>query len=174
MMDCPDCGHENLAGADECEACQQPLCALSEPAPTSAIARSLLSDRIEVLSPCKPLTVAPDTPVAEVLQTLVDESIGCVVVVDGDEVVGIFSERDALMRLNTDTALFARRPISEFMTPSPETLDVRDKIAFALHKMDLGGYRHVPIVRDGKIKGVISIRDILGYLTGNVAAQTAS
>ena len=59
------------------------------------------------------------------------------------------------------------------MTHKPETLKATDKIAFALHKMDLGGYRHIPILSEGKVTGVISIRDILRYMTKNVAAQDA-
>ena len=56
------------------------------------------------------------------------------------------------------------------MTAGPETLDLDDKIAFAIHKMDLGGFRHVPIMRDGDVIGVISARDILRYLTDSVLA----
>ena len=100
---------------------------------------------------------------------MVDERIGCVMVVDGDKLVGIFSERDALMKLNTDASKFFSRPISQFMTLDPVTLETSDKIAFALHKMNVGGYRHVPILFDGKLAGVISIRDILRYLTERIA-----
>ncbi len=51
------------------------------------------------------------------------------------------------------------------MTPNPETLDVNDKIAFALHKMDSGGYPHLPVVLDNKPAGVISVRDMLRHIT---------
>ena len=74
------------------------------------------------------------------------------------------------MKLNTDAPKFVERPISQFMTPDPVTLETNDKIAFALHKMNVGGYRHVPILFDGKLAGVISIRDILRYLTERIAA----
>jgi CBS domain-containing protein len=50
------------------------------------------------------------------------------------------------------------------------TLETNDRIAFALHKMNVGGYRHIPILFDGKLAGVISIRDILRYLTDRIAA----
>ena len=119
------------------------------------------------------LHVAPDTPVGDVLKKMVDETIGCVMVVDNGKLVGIFSERDALMKLNIDAAKFLNRPISQFMTADPVTLETDDKIAFALHKMNVGGYRHVPILFDGKLVGVISIRDILRYLTERIAAAGA-
>lgn len=172
MIVCPDCGYENIEGADTCEQCQQPLSDVSLRMPTSSVEASLFRDRIAVLPPKQPTTVAPDASVSEVLEKMAGESIGCVIVVDGTSVVGIFSERDALLRLNVDAAQLADRPIREFMTPQPETLETDDKIAFALHKMDLGGYRHVPILRKGRLEGVISVRDILDYLTRRIAETT--
>jgi CBS domain-containing protein len=169
MIICPDCGFENIEGADTCEQCQQPLSEMSLRMPTSSVEASLFRDRIAALQPRRPATVAPTAPVSEVLEKMAGQSIGCVVVVDGQSVIGIFSERDALLRLGVDAAQLWERPISEFMTPQPETLEADDKIAFALHKMDLGGYRHVPILKDGRLEGVISVRDILRYLTQRIA-----
>jgi CBS domain-containing protein len=91
------------------------------------------------------------------------------VVVKGPDVVGIFSERDALNRLNAEFAELAGRPVAEFMTATPETVESDARIAFALHKMDVGGYRHLPVLTKGKITGVISIRDILRYVTDELA-----
>ena len=170
MIICPYCNAENIEGADECEQCNQPLSELSYRVPTSSVEAGLLRDRIERLWPKSPSTVPPDMPVGEVLKKMVDQAIGCVMVVDGSKLIGIFSERNALMKLNVDAARLANRPISQYMTPSPVTLETNDKIAFALHKMNIGGYRHVPILFQGKLVGVISIRDILRYLTERIAA----
>ena len=64
------------------------------------------------------------------------------------------------------TKLELDRPVADFMTPSPETITKQDSIAYALHAMDLGGYRHIPVVaEDSKLPiGIISIRDILRFL----------
>jgi CBS domain-containing protein len=167
---CPYCEAENIEGADECQACGEALTDLSRRIPSSSVEADLLRDRIERLWPKTPATVAPDTPVADVLTKMVGASIGCVMIVDGGKLVGIFSERDALMKLNTDAQKFAKRPISQFMTPGPVTLETNDKIAYALHKMNVGGYRHIPILFEGQLAGVISIRDILRYLTDRIAA----
>jgi CBS domain-containing protein len=167
---CPYCEAENIEGADECEACGEALHHLSRRIPASSVEADLLRDRIERLWPKSPSMVAPDTPVEVVLKKMVDEKIGCVMVVDEGKLVGIFSERDALMKLNVDAPKFFSRPISQFMTPDPVTLETNDKIAFALHKMNVGGYRHMPILFNGKLAGVISIRDILRYLTERIAA----
>jgi predicted transcriptional regulator len=170
MLICPFCGEENIEGADTCDACQQPLEFLSKPRLASPIEHSLVKDRVAQLSPHAPLVVEVDTPVGDVLKLMVARSIGCVVVVDGGDVAGIFSERDALIRLNVDFANLAGRPVAEFMTPSPETVESDARIAFALHKMDIGDYRHLPVLTGGKISGVISVRDILRYITDDLVA----
>lgn len=170
MVTCPFCGDENIEGVDVCEKCQQPLDFLSKHRPRSTLEKSILKDHVSALAPRQPIVVDPETTVGEVLDMLVGHSIGCLVVVSGGEVAGIFSERDALTRMNADVAAYVDRPISEFMTPSPETIELDAKIAFALHKMDIGGYRHMPVVDEGRIVGVISIRDILDYITANLLA----
>jgi CBS domain-containing protein len=170
MIVCPYCQAENIEGADQCVECNESLVDLSVRIPASSVEADLLRDRIERLWPKSPSTVAPDTSVGQVLQKMVDERIGCVMIVDAGKLVGIFSERDALMKLNTDAPKYFNRPISQFMTSDPVTLETNDKIAFALHKMNIGGYRHVPILFNGTLAGVISIRDILRYLTERIAA----
>lgn len=171
MIPCPDCGHENIPGTDTCDECGQSLSALSKPVVSTELEKHLTKDCIEVLRPKVPLTLAPETSVKETLQVMADKSIGCVFIVEGDELQGVFSERDALMRLGTEASLLGDRPIRDFMTPSPCSLRSRDKIAFALHKMDLGGFRHIPITTDGTVTGVISIRDILSYMTEHITAE---
>jgi CBS domain-containing protein len=171
MISCPFCGTENLQGADICDDCQHSLTDLSIPVPSTAVEKGLLKDRIELLTPRKPETVSLGTTVGEVLQKMVDKSIGCVIVVEGDQVRGIFTERDALMRLGADIATYVDQPIESLMIPDPIMLNARDKIAFALHKMHVGGYRHVPIFADEKLVGVISIRDILNYFTDRIGVS---
>ena len=170
MILCPYCEAENIEGVDDCQSCGEALSELSRRIPSSSVEADLLRDRIERLWPKSPSTVAPDATVADVLQKMVDERIGCVMIVDNGKLIGIFSERDALMKLNIDAAKYLQRPISQFMTADPVTAETSDKIAYALHKMNVGGYRHVPILFEGKLAGVISIRDILRYLTERIAA----
>lgn len=165
MVTCPLCSYENLDGADVCERCESSLYELSNPRPHSSEERHILKDRLYVLAPRRAITVSADMPVGEVLQVLVKHGVGCVLVTKDEELLGIFTERDVLMRLNADAEKFADRPIADFMTPNPQTLEITDRIAFALHKMDVGGYRHIPILTDGRLTGVISLRDLLKYIS---------
>jgi CBS domain-containing protein len=167
-MICSACGYANIEGADVCDRCEQSLTHMSKPRPKSNLERSIWKDHLRLLSPRSPLCVTPEASAGEVLKLLVDRSIGCVLVVKDEQVVGIFSERDALMRLNTEAAELSSHPVSEFMTPAVESLQLDDKIAFALHKMDFGGYRHLPVLEDGQLRGVISVRDILRYMTTTI------
>jgi CBS domain-containing protein len=81
-----------------------------------------------------------------------------------NELVGVFTERDVLNKVTVDLTNLDR-PVSDFMTTSPETITQRDSIAYAMHAMDIGGYRHMPVVDDhAKPVGVISVRDILRFL----------
>ena len=56
-------------------------------------------------------------------------------------------------------------PVSEFMTPNPEAVRPTDTLAFVLHKMDGGGYRHLPVAKDGRPLGMVSVRDMLRHIT---------
>ncbi len=171
MTDCPFCGAENIPGIDDCEQCGQPLSHVHAQA-LNPVERSLIKDRVSILGPKQPCTVTADTSVGEVLRRMAENRIGCVMIVDGTTPIGIFSERDALMKLNTEAAELSERPISEFMTANPETLEDNAKIAFAVQRMDLGGYRHLPIVSaNNELQGIISVRAILNYLTQRMTSS---
>ena len=166
MTTCSSCDTDNIEGVDSCELCGQPLSEEYRSGPQSELAKHLLKDRIEALRPKKPLTTSTSTPLRNVLQLLVDAEVGCVLVVDeNSRLAGIFSERDAIKRIGDQMTDCSDRPIVEFMTPNPQCLCADDRIAFAVHRMDLGGYRHVPITDgEGRPVGIVSVRDILGYL----------
>lgn len=169
MRICPDCGFENIEGADSCEKCHQPLSSLSKPRPASRLEWCVMKNRIEDLVPREPFVVSAANPVGQVLRQMVARSIGSVVVMENRQVAGIFTERDALYRLNDQAADLADRPVSEFMSSPVETVGMNDRVAFALHKMDLGGYRHLPVVdQQGRITGIISVRDILNHILAAV------
>ncbi len=161
-MICPDCGHDNIDGVDLCEACGQPLVHFDLSG--SPLEESISRHSISVLAPKKPATIAVSATVQEAIRAMTDRKIGCVLVVDGERLVGVFSERDVLNKVSSNLSVL-EEPVANFMTHSPATIRKQDSIAYALHAMDLGGYRHMPIVDEhGRPSGIISVRDILRFL----------
>jgi len=171
LIPCPYCDAEVLAGAEECDKCGQPLTDFHLPVPATWVERRLLSDRLNQFLGRKPLCVSPTMPVREVLRLLVDNRVGCVVVVDQGKVVGIFTERDVLLKIGERANEMGNHAVAEFMTTPVQSLPPTAKIAFAVHQMDLGGYRHIPITdASGAPLGIVSVRDILTYLTRQMRA----
>jgi CBS domain-containing protein len=165
-MICPSCGFDNLPGSEECSNCLHDLTQLDRPAAHDRVERSLMEDPVSVLAPRKAITVTPDAPVAQAIRALLAADIGALLVVaDDGRLAGIFSERDLLTRVAGDVLDYAARPVRDFMTPDPEAVRPTDKLAFALHKMDVGGYRHLPVLKDGQPLGMISVRDMLRHIT---------
>ena len=105
------------------------------------------------------LTVAPDEAVAEVAKRMVAKDVGAVLVYEDDRLSGILTERDVLRAVADgldDTTLVRDR-----MTANPETLDADDTTEHAAVLMIHGGFRHLPVVEQGAVVGVLSIRDLM-------------
>ena len=166
MIICPYCDAENIEGADLCVSCGLSLRDLHLSPPSNDVEKSLLVDRVKVLDPRTPMIVPGTMSVADVLNFLVEKKIGCVFVKEGDAITGVFTERDAVRRLDFDADDFRDQPISKYMTSEPKSLRKDAKVAFAVRMMDQGGYRHVLILdKEGDPEGVASVRDILRYLS---------
>jgi CBS domain-containing protein len=139
---------------------------LDRPVPGDAVERSLIEDPVGRLRARAPITIRDTTTVRDAICAMLADNIGALLVVDADRrVVGIFSERDLLTKIAGLRDDYAQRPVSEFMTRDPESVGSHHTLAFALHKMDCGGYRHVPILENGRAVGMISVRDMLRHIT---------
>ena len=164
-MICPNCGHDNLPGSEECFSCLQDLTQLDRPCPVNRVERSLMEDPVGGLCRQRPIVVSPTATIRQAVQIMLGPGVGALLVVDdAGQLVGIFSERDLLTKLPTDNPSYGDLPVSQFMTADPETIGTGDSLAFALHKMNVGGYRHLPVIKDGRPQGVISVRDLLRHI----------
>jgi CBS domain-containing protein len=164
-MICPSCGHVNLPGNEECVHCQQDLTPLDRPMASNCVERSLMEDRVGALRPKSPITIRPNTTLHSAIQAMLACEIGTLLVTDhGGKLVGILSERDLLTKVVGLRHDYGQLPASDFMTPSPEAVGQDDTLNFALHKMDAGGYRHLPVIANGVPLGVISVRDMLRHI----------
>jgi CBS domain-containing protein len=165
-MICPNCGHDNLPGAEECSLCLQDLTQLDRPVAHDRIERSLMEDPVRSLRPHKPVTIEPTATIGDAVQAMLTHNLGALLVVDQEgKLLGMFSERDLLTKVAGQHEPYAELPVRQFMTPTPETINSDDTLAFALHKMNVGGYRHLPVVTNGRPSGVISVRDMLRHIT---------
>src|SRR3989442_15558900 len=98
-MICPDCGHDNIGGEDTCDHCGQDLRSIDIPTPGTGLQRTIMETPLRDLSPAQALTVSPRDPVARVVGLMRDARQGSALVMEGNELAGIFTERDALLRL---------------------------------------------------------------------------
>ena len=165
-MICPVCRHDNLEGLDSCENCGADLRTADIPQAESSFERVLISEHLSELKPRIPVSVAPGDPAASAVKLMQDEEIGCVLVSEGDKLVGIFTERDALMKLGGKS--LEGVSVRQVMTGDPVVLRDEDTLAVALHKMAIGGFRHIPIVEGNRATGIISARDIFGHIVRDV------
>jgi len=122
----------------------------------------MIREPIRRLNPRAPLSLAPSATVTEAIRVMREHRVGCVLVVDGERLAGIITERDLLLKLEQADLT---RPVRELMTPDPEVLGLDDPIVYALNKMSVGGFRHVPLVDAAHHPvGVVSVKDIVDYI----------
>lgn len=115
------------------------------------------------------LVFSAEATVTDAIRAMQREHCGCVIVTDdgtsGGELTGIFTERDVLLRIVDRGRNPAALPLGEVMTPDPEVLSDHSTIAYALSRMSVGGFRHLPVVDDDRHPVfVISLRDIVEFL----------
>lgn len=127
----------------------------------SALANTELS---QVVSQ-PPLMVSASTTLADTIHLMQRERRASVLVMEGDRLVGIFTERDVLMKVAGQPLDIVHTPVSASMTPDPFTLPADANVAFALNKMVLEGFRHIPLVDDdGRPTAVVSMRNLIEHL----------
>ena len=110
------------------------------------------------------VTVAPDTPVSAAVSTLAEKRIGCIVVTtDGGALAGILSERDVVRMLAEKGGDVLDEPVSALMTAKVVTCAPAQTIANVMEMMTTGRFRHVPVVEEGRLAGMISIGDVVKF-----------
>jgi len=132
--------------------------------PANHVESHLLNDPISSICPRVLQMVSVDATLGEAIAKMVGKSVGAVLVSGSDgALVGILTERDFLSRV-AGAPDFAQRFVRDYMTSNPETVGASDPVALALSKMDVGGYRHLPVMEEGWPVGVISVRDVLRHV----------
>jgi len=110
------------------------------------------------------ITTRPEEPVGTVAQLLHVNRIGAVLAIDAHgDIVGIISERDIVRGLALHGAAVLDRPVSDLMTRKVVSCGSGDTVASIMERMTQGRFRHMPVVDDGKLVGVISIGDVVKH-----------
>lgn len=175
-MVCPGCGFDNIQGVYGCEECGMDLAGLDTPdaQATQGLKRHIMRDRIKRIGPLKPLIATGEASIWEAIRIMREGRHGSVLVVDrsqGEKLVGIFTERDVLTKVWGSGLDINATPVSKVMTPEPVVLQEDDILAHAIHLMAVRSFRHIPIVRDERPVGFVSVRGILRYIAEQVLTE---
>lgn len=137
-----------------------------QPEATTAVQDRLTQEPLASLKPRPPITVEAAASLEKAIRRMNAHHIGCLLVTDaGDRLVGIFTEKDVLMRVAGLVDNLAAAQVGDYMTANPIALTADLPIARALHEMALYGFRHLPLVDgDGRPEGIISFRDVVRHL----------
>ena len=114
-----------------------------------------------VLQPRAPVVASPQTSAAAAAALMQREKVGAVLVVEDGRLVGIFTERDAVYRVMAVDRNPQLTLLSEVMTRDPKTVDPDESFGYALLLMHENGFRHAPVVENGRPIGVVSARHAL-------------
>lgn len=167
-MLCPVCQTDNFEGEDSCANCGADLASSAMPRSAIDYHDTVLGDHLDALGIGSPKTVERDLPVADAIRRMHEDGSDCLLVVDEGRLAGIFTDRDAVVKA-ADKRLQLYR-VEDFMTADPVVLRHDDTLAVAIHKMAVGGFRHIPIVDGDRMIGVAAARDVFRHIARTFAA----
>jgi len=135
-------------------------------AEAARLGAAILHQPIRELATLKPaICVAPEATIRAAIDRMHAGGVGCVLVEAHDRLLGIFTERDVLTKVVGTSVDIDRTAVETLMTRDPETLGPDDRVSYALNKMSVGGFRHIPLVDDrGRPLGVVSMRNVVDYM----------
>lgn len=107
------------------------------------------------------ISAQPKAPVLDVAVAMTEGRVGAIPVIEGDRLVGIFSERDLMTRVVVRGRDPEATPVGEVMTHEVVTANLDERVERCLEKMRRSGCRHLPVVHDGRVVAMLSMRDLL-------------
>lgn len=105
--------------------------------------------------------IAPDATILDALELMAEKNVGAVIVLDDEKLVGILSERDYARKVVLKGRTSNKTAVSEIMTSSVSTVSPNASVDDCMEMMTLGRFRHLPVIEDRKVIGVVSIGDIV-------------
>ncbi len=135
----------------------------NSPSSEPQLKQILSSEQVRHVMRREPFTVALHSPVQEAVEGIKARPTNYALVVDGERLLGIFTERDYLDKI-AGNGVSLKRPVDEFMTKEPRCIGPNDSILQALDLIVEGGYRHIPVVENHKLVGVLTALGIVKYI----------
>ena len=121
------------------------------------------------------VTIEPSASLAQAVQMLAEKRIGAALVLGADRrIAGIISERDIVRALAARGAAVLDEPVSQTMTRKVETCNESDAVATIMERMTAGKFRHMPVVDQGRVSGVVSIGDIVKHRVHEIERESVA
>jgi CBS domain-containing protein len=113
---------------------------------------------------CEVYSIRPDATVYEALEKLAEKNVGALLVMNGSELVGLLSERDYVRKVILKGHSSKDLTVDEIMTSSPITVSLKTTVDECMHYMTNKRCRHLPVVDQGKVVGLVSIGDLVNWI----------
>ncbi len=172
---CPSCGFESIEGEDRCQQCLHSLMQRDIPRPKKDdnIQHAILTAPVsDLLTGHDLLVCSPTDPLNKIVKIFKKDNKNCVLVYQKKKLVGILSNRDLLLKLAGKDQDLSKLKVEDIMTKDPGCVKPEDPIAYAINKMALGRYRHVPVLRDdGTPVSILVIKDVLQHLSKRIKSK---
>jgi CBS domain-containing protein len=162
-MLCPVCRHDNFEGEDTCANCGADLSTSDVPQPALEFHDTVFGEHLDRLGLREPEIVEPMISIGDAVRRMHQAATDCLLVCEGDRLVGIFTDRDAVVKVAGKP--LAASGLAELMTRDPVVLRPEDTLAVAIHKMAVGGFRHIPVVDEAdRPIAVVSATDVFQHI----------
>jgi CBS domain-containing protein len=116
-------------------------------------------------------SIAPDAMIFDAIQLMADKNVGALPVVDNGQLVGMISERDYTRKVSLKGKSSKDTPVREIMTPEVVTVNAADTISECMRVMTDSHIRHLPVMEEGKMVGLVSLGDLVKWI---ISAQAAT
>ena len=117
------------------------------------------------------VSTGPDETVFNAAKCMAENGCGSILLIEDERLLGIFTERDLLVRVAAVGLDLTTTKLRDVMTADPEFIGAEEPVEEAVRRMDEGGFRHLPVVEGGRVLGVVSPRDIPVLVIGQMAKE---
>lgn len=143
-----------------------------EPGRQKVLDSSTFIKPIKNLKVRKPLTLHSGKTVQDALKLLQSKHTTCLLITQGEALIGILTERDIITKVLPFGKPLAAFSVDDIMTRSPASFQPDDSVAFVLNAMHIGGYRHVPVVDEhNRPLAIVSVRDIISFIVEHFSEE---